>query len=422
MRLKIILWLAALLGAVSRVCADSAVTNAPARVFNIREFGAKGDGVAKDTAAVQAALDACAAAGGGTVLVPAGNYLIGSVRMGGRTRLEMERNANFSGSADVADYPLERVRWEGEFVSGHRALISATNAADIAITGPGAVFGPPLVVSRLRNPRGPALMEFMGCTNVLLERFTTQYQQLWSIHPVLCSHFTARGLAIHSVNFNGDGIDVDSCSDVLIEGCSIDTGDDAVSLKSGRGLAAVQLGRPTERVVIRDCTLASSIFAGLGIGTEMSGGVRDVRLENCIIAGRKNGILIKSREGRGGFIENIAGSNLTVISSPNFLVFDLLKRGIQATDPVTNAVEKWPLVRNIRFTDVRVAGVRDLVRAVNVPAERPVDGLVLSNITGTCQRAIMLNNVQHASIADVRVTGFAGELVTTNAAAGADAP
>ena len=140
---------------------------------------------------------------------------------------------------------------------------------------------------------------------------------------------------------------MDSCSGVTIENCDINTGDDAISLKSGRGLAAVRLDRPTQNVLIKNCTLVSSLDAGLGIGTEMSGGIRDVRLENCILSGRQNGIFIKSRDGRGGFMENITGENLTINNSPTFLGIDLMTKGIQATDPVPGDVEKWALVKNI---------------------------------------------------------------------------
>ena len=258
----------------------SATTKHAARsgLFDVRDYGATGDGTNKDTVAFQKALDACKAAGGGTVVVTGGTYLIGSVVIGGNTTLRFEKNANLIGSPNIADYPLVRIRWEGEFAQGHRALIYSEKTANVAITGVGFIYGPPVNVSRLRNPRGPALIEFSECTNVTLDGFSTQYQQLWSIHPMFCNHFTARNLTIRSINANGDGIDVDSCAGVLIDNCDINAGDDAISLKSGRGAAAVAMERPTQDVLIRDCTLVSSSFGALGIGTELSGGIRNVRL------------------------------------------------------------------------------------------------------------------------------------------------
>lgn len=418
---KILLGVAVILGAAPSWGADPAAVSTSTvskTSWNVRDFGATGNGQTKDTVAVQKALDTCVSAGGGTVIVPSGTFLIGSVVLGSNTTLRLERGADLIGSPDIDDYPLVRVRWEGEFARGHRALISAEKADHIAIVGRGSVLGPPLSVSQLRNPRGPALIELAGSTNVVLEGFTTQYQQLWSIHLFNCQNLTARNLTIRSVNFNGDGIDVDSCQDVVIERCHIDTGDDAISLKSGRGMEAVRLGRPTQNVLIKDCALVSSLFAGLSIGSEMSGGIRDVRLENCTISGRQNGILFKSREGRGGFIENITGENLTIHDSPTFLAIDLLKRGIQASEPVPGTVDKWACVHNITFNNIKVNNVAELVTAKNVSPERPVDGLSLVNVSGTCGKGITLANVVNAKLAAINVTGFQGPLVTTNSVTG----
>lgn len=399
----------ALLAALGVVTAGFAAEKSS---FNVLDFGAKGDGVTKDTAAIQKALDACAQAGGGTVLLPEGIFLTGSLVLGPNTTLQMAQRANLLGSPDIADYPVINVRWEGEFRDGHRALISASNAANITISG-GAIFGPPLPLGKLRNPRGPVLIELTGCTNALLENFTTQYQQLWSIHPVFCNNFTARGLTIRSVSVNGDGIDVDSCRDVLIERCDINTGDDAIALKSGRGLAAQNLNRPTENVVIRDCRLQSTIFAGLAVGTEMSGGIRNVKIQNCVIAGKQNAIFIKSRDGRGGFMEDISGENLTILKSPTFVGIDLLRKGIQASDPVPGEAEKWARVKNISFQNVRVQDVTELVAGTGVPETMPLDGLKLSDISGTCVRGISLANMTNVSLSKIRVTGYDGPLVTS---------
>ena len=411
-----ILGLALILGGSALSAADTnpvAAATGSRAFLNVRDFGAKADGLTKDTAAFQKALEACATNGGGTVTVPPGNYVIGSIVIGANTTLQLEHNADLNGSPDIADYPIVRTRWEGEFAPAHRALISAENAAHVTIQGSGCIFGPPSALSRLRNPRGPILIELTGCTNVVLDGFSTQYQQLWSIHPFLCRNFTARNLVIRSVNTNGDGLDVDSCSDVLIEHCNIDTGDDAISLKSGRGMEAVRLGRPTQNVVIRDCTLVSSQFGAIGIGTEMSGGIRDVRIENCTISGHQNGIFIKSRDGRGGCMENITGDNLVINNSPTFLGINLLNKGIQAAEPVVGPTEKWSQVRNLSFANIKVDNVAQLVAGLEIPAERPLDGLSLTKVTGNCGKGIALANCVNVKLAGINVTGFQGSLVTT---------
>jgi len=380
--------------------------------FNVRDYGAKGDGKTKDTAALQKTLDACAAAGGGTVRVPDGVYLTGSLVVGANTTVRFDPHANLVGSPDIGDYPLVQVRWEGEFRQGHRALLSAEKAENVNIEGPGAIFGPPPSLSRLRDPHGPLLIELTECTNSVLDGFATQYQQLWSIHLLFCRNFTARNLTIRTLNANGDGIDVDSCSEVTIEHCDINTGDDAIALKSGRGLAAARLGRPTQHVTIRNCTLASSNFAALGVGTELSGGIRDVKIEDCTLSGRQNAIFLKSRDGRGGFIDNLTGENLVINPSPTFIGIDLLKKGIQASDPVPGEIEKWTRMSHLSFNRIRVNDVGELVAGRNVPAERPVDGLALTDITGTCERGITLANMNDVKLADIKVTGFMGPLVT----------
>ena len=395
----------------------AAVLAADKPVLNVLDFGAKGDGVTKDTAAIQRALDTCATNGGGTVLLPEGVFLTGSLILHANTTLQLSSRANLLGSPDIADYPLETVRWEGEFRAGHRALLSASNAANVTITG-GAIFGPPLPLGQLRNPRGPVLIELTGCTNAVLENFTSQYQRLWSIHVLFCKNLTARNLIIRTVSANGDGLDVDSCDGVTVERCDINTGDDAISLKSGRGLAAQNLNRPTQNVVIRDCRLQSSIFAALGLGSEMSGGIRDVKIQNCVIAGRQNAILIKSRDGRGGYMENISLDHITVLKSPTFVCIDLLKKGIQASDPVPGDVAQWARVQNLAVKNVHVQDVGELVAARDIPVARPLDGFTLEDISGTCARGISLANMTNVILSAIHVTGYTGPLVTARNAQG----
>lgn len=380
--------------------------------WDVRAFGATGDGTNLDTAAFQSALNACRDAGGGVVRVPAGRYLIGSIVLGAHTTLQLDAHATLIGSPDIGDYPVERVRFEGEFVPGHRALISASDAPGVAIAGLGLIQGPPLELARLRDPRGPVLIEFSNCPDATLDGFTAQYQRLWAIHLLFCDHLTVRNVAINSTDANGDGIDVDSCRHVLIEHCNIDTGDDAISLKSGRGMEAVRLAHPTEDVTIRDCRLVSKQFAALGIGSELSAGIRDVRLENCVLSGHQNGIIFKSRDGRGGDIENFAGENLVVSNSPTFLAITLLDKGIQATEPVLGNVRQWTQIKNVRFRYVRVHNVRDLVLANKVPPERPVQGLTLEDITGDCSRGLTLANMTGVMLKGINVTGWRGSFLT----------
>lgn len=389
--------------------ANTAVT------LNVRDFGANGDGTTKDTAALQQAIDRCAVLGGGEVRVPAGNYLTGSIQLRSDVTLRLEEGATLSGSPDEADYPLTQVRWEGKWVQGHVGLIYAIGAERIGIVGPGKIAGytaanvQPNFRIKLRRP---VLVELINCRGARLEDFSSSYHGMWSVHPVYCEDVAIRNLTIRSTGGNGDGIDVDSCKQVRIEGCDISTGDDCISLKSGRGSEAYLLQRPCEDVVIRNCTFADSIFANIGIGSETSGGIRNVRIEHCKFThARSYAIYIKTHVGRGAFIEDITASDLDVAGMQGgFLRLNLTGSGRQDEDPVPG-LEGIATVRNLRFSHVRVTDVPELVHATEVAAQKPVEGFALANISGTCAKGIFLANMRHVEIANVKVTGYAGSLV-----------
>ena len=156
--------------------------------LTVRAFGAVGDGTNKDTAAFLKALDACAAAGGGEVLVPAGDYLVGSIELKSRTTLRLEKGARLLGSPDLDDYPVIKVRWEGKWVDGHRAIIFATNAEHIAVIGPGEIDGNPALGGR-QMPRRPVIIEPINCRDICLQDFSTQHRSMWSIHPTVLREF-----------------------------------------------------------------------------------------------------------------------------------------------------------------------------------------------------------------------------------------
>ncbi|MGA9779581.1 MAG: glycoside hydrolase family 28 protein [Limisphaerales bacterium] len=386
----------------------AAVQSAP---LDVHACGAAGDGTTKDTAAFQKALDACATAGGGEVIVPAGNYLIGSIELKPHTTLLLKPGAHLLGSPDLEDYPIIKVRWEGKWIDGHRALVFAHDADHIAIIGPGRISGNPTLGGR-QMPRHPVLIEPINCTDVRLEGFSTEYRSMWSIHPTCCENVVATNLIIRSTGGNGDGIDVDSCKHVRIENCDIATGDDCIALKSGRGMEGYRIAKPTEDVLISHCTLADSIFACIGIGSETSGGIRGVRIEDCTFTrARTYAIYIKSRPGRGAFIENISATNLDVATVPGgFLRVNLLNSGIQDPEPVPGD-EGIPAAKNYRFNDVKV-DCGTLVDAASISPAKPLDGFSLVNISGTCRKSIALANMTHVELRNIRVTGYEGPFLT----------
>jgi polygalacturonase len=405
----------------------------PALTLNIRDYGATGDGTTKDTAAIQQTIDRCAVLGGGEVLFPAGNYLTGAIQLRAHTLLRLAEGATITGTADMNDYPVSQVRWEGRWIPGHTALIYANDATDTGIVGPGKIIGADSLGGRPYVPgqpgparfgtsplRHPALIEPINCTNLRFEDFSTSYHLMWSLHPTLCRNVTIKNLTIRSTGGNGDGIDIDSCKHVLIDRCDIATGDDCISLKSGRGAeAASQIGvNPaitTEDVTITNCTFADSIFACIGIGSETSGGIRNVRISDCKFTAAKTfAVYIKSRPGRGAFIEDISCNNLDVSSNVGgFLRLNILNSGLMGEDPVPGD-EGIPTTKNFRFTNIKVDHAPILVDGTAIHPHKPLDGLVLENISGTCAKGIFLANVKNAEIKNVTVTGFAGTLLNTS--------
>jgi polygalacturonase len=383
--------------------------------LNVRDFGATGDGKTKDTAAIQQAIDRCSVLNGGEVLIPAGEYLTGAIALRSNTLLRLEKDAAIVGTPDFADYPVSQVRWEGKWIPGRVALIYAIDANHIGVTGPGRIVGNPALGGRpnAQNPlRHPAVIEPIGCSNILLEGFSTSHRLMWSIHPTNCENIVMRNLTIRSTGGNGDGIDIDSCKHVRIEGCDISTGDDCISIKSGRGSEAFTLLQTSEDIVISNCTMADSIFACIGIGSETSGGIRNVRIEHCKFTGARTfAIYIKSRVGRGAFIEDIVADDLDVSGTAGgFLSFNLFGSGIQDQSPVPGD-EGIPTVRNFRFSNVRVKDCPVLVDGTRIHPHKPLDGFSLINVTGTCAKGVALANVKKAEIRNVRPTGFSGPLL-----------
>src|ERR1700722_12913150 len=266
-------------------------------------------------------------------------------------------------------------RWE----PGRRGLIYATNADYVSIVGPGTIEGNAKVAAP-QNPRGAVVLEAVSCSNVRWQDFTLTQGGNWATHPVYCDN-----VFICNVSITGkrDGIDVDSCKNVLIENCDINTSDDSISLKSGRGAQAVAIGRPTEDVVITNCTLVDHRFACIGIGSEMSGGIRNVRITHCQCTAHSDAIYIKTRIGRGGAIENISGDDLDVLGG-GFLRVNLINVGnLNTVDDPVPGLAGYPKGTNFSFSNVRLNNAT-LLAEVKASSEKPLDGFSLSNVTGTC--------------------------------------
>jgi len=389
---------------------------APPRVsLSVKDLGAVGDGKADDTLSLQQTIDRCSVLGGGEVLVPAGDYSTGALVLHTGVTLRIAEGASLLGIADMNAYPLTQVRWEGKWVKGRSALISATDCENISIAGPGKIVGSPGIRGRVDRKTGlrlPALIEFVNCRNVTVENCETTCAGMWSIHPVYCENATFRKMIIFS---GADGIDVDSCHNVTIEDCGFDTADDCISLKSGRGEEGYTINRPTTDVRISGCTFIDHNFACIGIGSETSAGIRGVRISHCVCKGaRSHAIYIKSRPGRGAFIEDIFVDDFEASGAQQgFLRLNTLNSGKQDEFPVPGD-EGIPTVKNFRFSNIRVHDLPALVEGWAIHPRKPLLGFTLENVSGTVKSGIVLANVQNAVLRNIKVTGFEGPLLQTD--------
>ena len=387
----------------------------PKVTLNVKDYGATGDDKTKDTLALQQTIERCSAFGGGEVVVPAGDYLTGALALRSNVVLRVEEGATLNGSPDMADYPFAQVRWEGHWMKGYIAFISATDAENIGIVGPGKIIGSPAVRGRLERPSGfrlPALLEFINCKNVRVENCYTQNYGMWSIHPTYTDNITFKNVVVKS---GADGIDVDSCKHVTIDGCDFDTTDDCISLKSGRGIEGYSILRTTEDVRISNCTFKDQVWACIGIGSETSGGIRNVHVDHCKCLGAGTfAIYIKSRPGRGAFIEDIYMNDLEVSGAKNgFLRFNILNSGIADTPNLVPGLEGIPTIRNFEFRNIKVTDMPELVHGSDIHPDKPLNGFVLENVTGTCKKGISLANIKNAHLSGIKVTGFDGPLLST---------
>lgn len=384
----------------------------PNVTLNVRDYGAIGDGKTSDTLAIQQTIERCAALGGGTVAVPAGEYATGALTLRSNVLLRVDDGASLLGSGDMSNYPIAQVRWEGHWIKGYSALISATDGQNLGIGGSGKILASPAIRGRVDRKTGmrlPALLEFTNCRNVTVENCFTSQTGMWSIHPAYCENVTFKNV---TVNSGADGIDVDSCRHVVIDGCTFDTGDDCISLKSGRGEEGYTIDRPTEDVRIVNCTFTDRNFACIGIGSEISAGIRNVVVEHCKCLGaRSYAIYIKSRLGRGAFVENISMNDLDVSGArQGFLRLNNLNSGKHDEFPVPGEAG-IPEYRNFSFSNIRVHDVPALVQAIEIDPLKPLVGFSLTGVTGACERGIMLAYMRDVVIRNIHVTGFTGPLI-----------
>jgi polygalacturonase len=404
----------------------------PSRHVDITAHGAKGDGTTDCTPAIRTAIDACRAAGGGRIVVPSGRFLTGAVRLRSNVELHLAEGAVLAFLTDPSAYlPLVLTRFEGTELMNYSPFIYALDETNVAITGRGTLDGQAdqqhwwnwrtgqaparnrLIqmavdgvaperrafgegASRLR----PNFVQPYRCANVLIEGVTIVNSPMWEVHPVLCTNVTVRGLNIKSHGPNNDGCDPESCRDVLIERCTFDTGDDCIALKSGRNEDGRRLHTPIENVVIRDCDMRDG-HGGVVIGSEISGGARDIFAEKCRMDSPRleRALRFKNNAARGGVIERVAMRDVTVGEVAEAIVaadffYEEGKNG--AYEPVLHDVE----VRNVTSRKSRQVF---LLRGFE---ESPISNIrVIDCVFDGVQAPDILEGVRNLTLTNVRING-----------------
>ena len=419
----------------------------PPGTYPVTSFGAVSDGKAACTEAIRKAIEAASAKGGGTIYFPAGTFLTGPIHLRSHITLYLDAGAIVKFSTNFDDYlPMVPSRWEGIEVTNFSPLIYAQNAEDIAIQGRGTLDGQGRAwwnhwsemkstnaVSRrdkyqeefLRlNPRPltspgyttltkgflrPPFIQPNNCTNVLIEGVTIINSPFWTVTPLYCENVTIHSVVIHNPESpNTDGINPDSCRHVHISDCHISAGDDCITIKSGRDADGRRVGHPAEDYTIDNCTMADG-HGGVVIGSETSGGVKNIAIANCIFDGTDRGIRIKSARGRGGVVEDFRVNNIVMRNIKNEAV--IITTYYEKSDPEPVS-ERTPVFRNIRMSGL--TGDAKIAVDLSGLAEMPLENISLSDIKLDTTTGAVIRDAKNVSLHNVVINPALGPVITAN--------
>ena len=401
----------------------------PAAIFAITDFGAVAGAPAH--VAVQAAVDACAAAGGGRVLVPAGLWLMnGPIHLRSNVDFHVASGATLRfGLPEEIELPMVLTRWEGTEVYNYSPLIYARDCTNVAITGGGTFDGQGksgffkwrakqnedkkrlrdmgakgVPVEERRFGPGhylrPAFVQFFECRNVLIDGPQFIDSPFWTIHPVYSTNVTVRNIVVVSKHLNSDGVDPDSCEDVLIERCRITVSDDCIAIKSGRDQDGWRVGRPTRNVVIRDCKMSTDIAGAVAIGSEMSGGASNIYVEKLRVRNAQQAIYIKANLERGGVVEKVHVRNVKVTSTGTLVKVTTAYHGGKGG-------KAPPVYKGFVVEDVDCSSTGQVLDIVGVP-EAPVQDVLIRDVTvGTAMTRDTIAHCRGLRIEQMLVRGIA---------------
>ncbi len=448
----------------------------PNRQFSVLDFGAVNDGSSLTTDAIQKAIDEANLQGGGTVIIPDGVYLTGPIVLKSNVRLYTEHNALVVFSPDFKLYPVKEASFEGLDTRRCQSPISAFEAENIAICGYGTFNGSgdawrPVKKSKLTAsqwkkkveaggvvsedgkvwypdsaaiyahslcedqnvPVGlttdeewnsiqsflrPVMLNLVSCKNILLEGVCFENSPAWNLHPLMCENLILNHLTVRNPWYsqNGDGVDVESCKNVIIKDCSFDVGDDAICMKSGKNEDGRRRGIPAENIIVEGCTVYHG-HGGFVVGSEMSGGVKNIEVKNCLFIGTDVGLRFKSTRGRGGIVENIYIDNICMNAIPeDALLFDLFYGGKGAGEETAEEIaarmgaavpqvdETTPQFRDINIENVICNGAKRAIYFNGLP-EMPIQNVTLRNIKMSAENGATFNQTENITKENVVING-----------------
>ena len=383
-------------------------TTATSKVLNIIDFGAKSDSTALNTKAIQAAIDACTE--GGTVLIPKGVFVSGALYLKSNMTLFIEKGAVLKGSTVVEDYlPMLLNRFEGWELKTYASLINAGtlnrdgsyNVKNIRITGGGTIsgggkrLGDAMIKANGMRSRG-RLICLMNCQDVSMTDLTITEPPCWTIHYIYSDNITCNNLNIITFNIrNGDGIDPDSSTDSYIFNCTFDNGDDCIAIKSGKNPEGFLVAKPTINVRISDCNFIRG--HGISIGSEMSGGVSDVLVQDCKAGALLNGMQIKGTKERGGYIKNVTVTDCQLLQITVFSALNYNNDGEAAPEP--------PTFENFVFKNIDLSKALIKQPVINIngfkDAAHKLKNVTFTNIVLPEKAKVLINDAVHISFKNV---------------------
>lgn len=453
----------------------------PNRSVSVVEFGGNGNGTFLNTEAFAEAMAYLSSKGGGHLIIPAGIWRTGPIGILSNIDLHIDHEAVIVFDPDLSLYPIVNTVYEGLDTRRCESPIHAVGAHDISITGGGVIegsgeawrsvkkskmtpsewkallatggwldetggtwypdsmfrvaqktagmFGVPdssFDENEIKRFLRPVMVSLRECENVLLEDCLFQNSPAWNIHPLMCKNVIIKNITVRNPAYsqNGDGIDIDSCTDVVLVDSSFDCGDDGICIKSGKDEDGRRRARPCKGLIVDGCTVYHG-HGGFVVGSEMSGGVQNISVNNCRFLGTDVGLRFKSTRGRGGVVEGIWVNNIYMKDiATEALLFDLFYGGKSAVEsagdkqdigtPALPVDETTPAFRDIHISNVVCAGAKRAMYFNGLP-EMPVKGVTISDCTISSKKGIELSWSEDVTLRGVNVTASMGEpLVTRN--------